>query len=179
MGGRLVWKGQVDQSVFLFLCLCHCVLVHLQTAPWWWEHNIFLIAILHKTCFTLQAKEWKGQLSLRGKIYHSKQSSVMERISVALFCEVSSRYFWLFSLYQWHLAFQSLLNPIQPWQKIFPGYSLVANPQGANLDKMKAEFRARERRFKSIFLWGHQAGDSYARPQTPKFLIQWNEWMWR
>ena len=26
-------KGQVDQSVFLFLCLCHCVLVHLQTAP--------------------------------------------------------------------------------------------------------------------------------------------------
>ena len=96
MGGRLVWKGQVDQSVFLFLCLCHCVLVHLQTAPWWWEHNIFLIAILHKTCFTLQAKEWKGQLSLRGKIYHSKQSSVMERISVALFCEVSSRYFWLF-----------------------------------------------------------------------------------
>ena len=148
MGGRLVWKGQVDQSVFLFLCLCHCVLVHLQTAPWWWEHNIFLIAILHKTCFTLQAKEWKGQLSLRGKIYHSKQSSVMERISVALFCEVSSRY-------------------------------LVANPQGANLDKMKAEFRARERRFKSIFLWGHQAGVSYARPQTPKFLIQWNEWMWR
>ena len=140
------YKGQVDQSVFLFLCLCHCVLVHLQTAPWWWEHNIFLIAILHKTCFTLQAKEWKGQRS------YSRYNPVWwNEFQWHFFCKVPSRYFWL-------LFFLSMTScpPISPHSsptltKIFPGYSLEATPKVQILRKWKRNSKREREKIQKHF----------------------------